>query len=148
LGLFTKILVAVDGSEFSKRAVEAAVEICKRFDSELIVLHVVQQPPYLFAAAGVPPAAVQQYFQDAKREGQRYVEEAVETARRMGLRVRGEVLERAASVVEAITSFALNERVDLIVTGTRGLSGFKKILLGSVASGVVSHAHCPVLVVK
>jgi nucleotide-binding universal stress UspA family protein len=58
------------------------------------------------------------------------------------------VLERALSVVEAINDVALNEKVDLIVTGTRGLSGFKKVVLGSVASGVVEHAHCSVLVVK
>ncbi len=146
--MFGKVLVAVDGSEYSRRAVATAVELCRRLGSELVVLHVVQQPPYLFAAAGVPPTALQQYFQDARKEGWKYVEEAVQKAAEASVKARGEVLERQPSVVEAIASFAANEKVDLIVTGTRGLSGFKKIVLGSVASGVVAHAPCSVLVVK
>lgn len=52
------------------------------------------------------------------------------------------------SVVGAMIDYAEKERADLIVIGTRGRSGFKKMLLGSVASGVVKYSHCPVLVVK
>ena len=52
------------------------------------------------------------------------------------------------SVVAEIVSYAESNNIDLIVIGTRGKSGFKKLLLGSVASGVVTYAHCPVLVIK
>jgi nucleotide-binding universal stress UspA family protein len=48
----------------------------------------------------------------------------------------------------AIVEYAERENIDLIVIGSRGLTGFRKLLLGSVASGVVTYAHCPVLVVK
>jgi len=51
-------------------------------------------------------------------------------------------------VVETIISHAAKEDVDLIVVGTRGLGGFKKMLMGSVSSGIISHADCPVLVVR
>jgi nucleotide-binding universal stress UspA family protein len=51
-------------------------------------------------------------------------------------------------VVAAIVEYAEDKNIDLIVVGSRGMSGFKKLLLGSVASGVVTYAHCPVLVVK
>lgn len=146
--MFRKVLVAVDGSDFSKKAVDVAVGLCSRLGAELVALHVVQQPPYLFAAAGVPPAALKQFFEDARKEGGKYVEDAVKLAEKAGVKARGEVLEREPSVVEAITEYAMKNQIDLIVTGTRGLSGFKKIVLGSVASGVVSHAHCSVLVVK
>ena len=54
----------------------------------------------------------------------------------------------SASAVGGILGFAEKENIDLIVIGTRGRSGFKKLLLGSVASGVVTYAHCPVLVIK
>jgi len=51
-------------------------------------------------------------------------------------------------VVETIINHAAKEHVDLIIVGTRGLGGFKKMLIGSVSSGVISHANCPVLVVR
>jgi len=51
-------------------------------------------------------------------------------------------------VVETIINHAAKEDVDLIIVGTRGLGGFKKMLIGSVSSGVISHANCPVLVVR
>jgi len=57
-------------------------------------------------------------------------------------------VEGVTSTVQGIVEFASNEKVDLIVIGTRGLSGFKRLLIGSVSSGVVAHAHCPVLVVR
>lgn len=59
-----------------------------------------------------------------------------------------DVLVGYASVVKAIIQYAEKNKMDLIVTGSRGMSGFQKMLLGSVASGVVTYAHCPVLVVK
>jgi len=52
------------------------------------------------------------------------------------------------SVVPAIVDYAEKNKVDLIVTGTKGRSGFVKLLLGSVASGVVTYSTCPVMVVK
>lgn len=63
------------------------------------------------------------------------------------IRVRTESIASASSV-GAIVGFAEKENIDLIVIGTRGWSGFKKLLLGSVASGVVNYAHCPVMIVK
>jgi nucleotide-binding universal stress UspA family protein len=52
------------------------------------------------------------------------------------------------SIVSEIIEFAERENIDLIIMGTRGRTGFKKLLLGSVASGVVNFAHCPVLVIR
>jgi nucleotide-binding universal stress UspA family protein len=62
--------------------------------------------------------------------------------------VRTEVLIGATSVVKEIVEYAEEHKIDLIVIGTRGISGIKKMLLGSTASGVLSYAHCPVLIVK
>ncbi len=52
------------------------------------------------------------------------------------------------SIVSEIIEFAERENIDLIIMGTRGRTGFKKLLLGSVASGVVNFAHCTVLVIR
>ena len=52
------------------------------------------------------------------------------------------------SIIESIIDYASNNDVDLIVIGTRGRTGLKRLVMGSVANGVVQHAHCPVLVVR
>lgn len=59
-----------------------------------------------------------------------------------------EVVVSPISVVGTIVEYAERNYIDLIVMGTRGRSGFKRLLLGSTASGVVTYAHCPVLIVK
>ena len=62
--------------------------------------------------------------------------------------MRAEMIDSAESAYAAIVEYAEKENVDLIVLGTKGKTGFKRIILGSVAFGVVTHATCPVLVVK
>lgn len=64
------------------------------------------------------------------------------------IQLQTDVAVTATSIVSAIVDYAKNKNVDLIVTGTRGRSEFKKLLLGSVASRVIIHAVCPVMVVK
>jgi nucleotide-binding universal stress UspA family protein len=65
-----------------------------------------------------------------------------------GVKVSSETLLNVASVVDAIAEYARSHGADLIVIGTRGRTGMKRMLLGSVASGVVAHSTCPVLVVR
>ena len=64
------------------------------------------------------------------------------------MKLKTEFIVDPTSIVGAIVDYAERENIDLIVVGSRGLSGFKKLLLGSIASGVVTYAHCPVMVVK
>jgi nucleotide-binding universal stress UspA family protein len=64
------------------------------------------------------------------------------------VKLKTEFIVDPTSIVGAIVDYAERENIDLIVIGSRGLSGFKKLLLGSVASGVVTYANCPVMVVK
>jgi nucleotide-binding universal stress UspA family protein len=62
--------------------------------------------------------------------------------------VKADVIIATTSIVKEIVEYAENCKIDMIVIGSRGMTGFKKLLLGSVASGVVTYSHCPVLVVK
>lgn len=152
--VFRRILVAVDGSESSSRAAKIAVRLAKRNKAELIVVSVVPRPTYAFTpipAAGVPSVpmiGLSDYYRYASKESEQWVDEAVSLVKGQDVKVRKRVLKGAASVVKSITDYAEAQNVDLIVVGTKGSGGFKRLLLGSVSSGVVSHALSSVLVVK
>jgi nucleotide-binding universal stress UspA family protein len=64
------------------------------------------------------------------------------------INLSSDVIVPNKSVIAEIVDYAENNNIDLIVIGTRGRSGVRRLLLGSVASGVVTYAHCPVLVIK
>ena len=96
----------------------------------------------------VSPPVAAQYMDLAKKSAEKWVRDIVKEGETAGLKVRGEIIENVPSVVQSITDYAAEWKTDLIVMGTRGLSGFKKLLLGSVSSGVLSHATCSVLVVR
>jgi nucleotide-binding universal stress UspA family protein len=94
------------------------------------------------------PAPDYRELEDAAKEnGEKVLSRGIQLTKDAGISARGELLE-ASSVVEALVDFATAEKADLIVVGTRGMTGFKKLILGSVSSGLVGHAPCPVLVVR
>jgi nucleotide-binding universal stress UspA family protein len=156
--LFKKILVALDGSESSQRASQAALELAEKLKTELIVLHAISPPTSYYHSTIASPTGISlpapsqheidAYYAYARKVALNIVGETESKAKKLGVHVKMEIPEAVSSVVETIINHVANENVDLIVVGTRGLGGFKKMLLGSVSSGIVSHANCPVLVVR
>ena len=156
--LFKNILVAVDGSESSKRAAHVALGLAEKLRAQLIVLHAISPPtsyyrsnfPVPVGMAPPPPSQkeIDTYYAYARRVALGIVGDTVSEAKKVGTNVKTELPEGVSSVVETIINHAAKEDVDLIIVGTRGLGGFKKMLTGSVSSGVISHANCPVLVVR
>ena|SRR5919202_5179278 len=142
---FSKILVAVDGSQASMDAADQAIEIARKYNSELIALHVILSDTTIFGTN--PP----QHIDEIKQQAQQYLDKIKQKLPNQhdnnNIQMRTELIS-SATAVGGIVGFAEKENIDLIVVGTRGRSGFKKLLLGSVASGVVNYAHCPVMVVK
>ena len=137
LPVIHKILVAVDGSETSSKAAENAIELAEKYGADLIALHIV--PPNIKSS---------EIFDLAKQYGQKIVDEVKHEASAKKLNVQTKVLWDVGSVTKAIVEYAENNNVNLIVLGTRGISGIKRMLLGSTASGVVTYSHCPIMVVK
>ncbi|MCX7724649.1 MAG: universal stress protein [Thermodesulfovibrio sp.] len=135
-----KILVPVDGSECSLLASNIALDIAKDKGSEVIILFVVDVP-HLFLAQKVAEMI-------RKDLAEPTVEKVLSKAKRMDIKAKTLILD--GHPADTIVKVAANEKVDLIVMGTRGASFMKKILtgLGSVATAVLTHAHCPVLAVK
>jgi nucleotide-binding universal stress UspA family protein len=154
-GKFSKILITVDGSEQSMDAADYAIVMAKKEDNnaQLIALHVLfSQTGYAYSAnmfGLVTPSSINELLEDAKNEAQQWFDKIKEKLyENRDIQLKTEVVVSPTSVVSAIVDYAERENVDLIVIGSRGRSGFKKMLLGSTASGVVTYATCPVLVVK
>jgi nucleotide-binding universal stress UspA family protein len=147
-----RIIVAIDGSASSKKAANVGAKLAKDYGAELTLLHVLPPPTLLVdvpTGIGPAPLGVQQYYTAAEDSAAKWMGEAKEEALKIGATTVKTALERTAtSPVEAIVDYAAREKADLIIMGTRGLGGFKRLLLGSVSSGVVTHANCSVMVVR
>jgi nucleotide-binding universal stress UspA family protein len=152
LARIEKVLVCVDGSESSMKAADYAVMLAKQNGAQVIALHViVSQLGYAYSTGTfglVTPNTINDMLEKSKQEAQRWFDEIGKNAAANGVKLLTEVVASPTSTVPAIVNYAENNKVDLIVVGTRGRSGFTKLLLGSVASGVVTYASCPVMVVK
>ena len=114
----------------------------------MIIISVVAPPAFFISGPVGAPADLTDYYRLEMDDASKAVDSIANLAKGSGVPVSSQVVRPDKSVVEAIIQFAENEKVDLIVLGTRGLGGFKKLLLGSVSSGVISNAHCSVLMVR
>jgi nucleotide-binding universal stress UspA family protein len=138
--MFSKILVAVDGSDTSDAAVAHASTLAGMAGSaEVLIVHVC-------------PACTADLDPDEgnRRLAAQIVDEAAEQFKdtKANVRTLVEIDYPQESLGTALVEIAEREKVKLIVLGSRGLSEFRGMLLGSVSSKVVQHAGCPVLVVK
>ena len=154
--MFTHILTATDGSEGAKHAVSAAAELARRYGAKLTVINVFEPPvpPMPPVGAAIPmglDAASFGAWNDAAREWAAAMKESVEANVRDA--VGPEPLDyvfrqETGHPADTILRAAESGKADLVVVGSRGLSGIKSFLLGSVSDRVVHHSHCPVLVTK
>lgn len=145
---FGKMLVAFDGSPDSQRAVKRASALAKELAASLTVVHIYSIPSLAYGGPGPMPLVDFKSLEDsAMSKARETLERGEALCKQEGVTAKAQLLE-SASIVQAILELAEKEQVDLIVMGTRGITGFKKLLLGSVSNGVVTHAHCSVLVVR
>ena len=142
--MFKRIVVAYDGSDQAIKALNTAIELAKAFSSKLDVVEVVDTAALLgMGFAPIPSDVIAQIYNKAQND----VEQAKKKAQEAGVKdVTSQVLEGdpATSIIE----YASKNGADLIVIGSRGLSTFKRLVLGSVSSKVVQESRIPVLVVK
>ena len=142
-----KILIGVDDSPHSRAAVEFVRKMAWPKNSSIVVLSVVSPVVAIYAETYVPaPSYVEQMSEDAVRFHQETASGAERELQSTGLKSVAQVLhgDPRTSLVEA----ARTERADLLVVGSHGRTGMAKLVMGSVASYVVAHAPCSVLVVK
>ncbi|HEY2987889.1 MAG TPA: universal stress protein [Candidatus Binatia bacterium] len=141
-----RILHATDFSKASSRALETAVDFAKQFKAELLLVHVlvphVMYPPEPEA----DPLLYVELEKTARQQAQSSLATLANKLKRTKIKVTNLLLKGVAH--DQIVRAAKNRRADMIVIGTHGRTGISKLLMGSVASRVVSQAFCPVLTVR
>ena len=182
--MFSKILVAFDGSKSSLDAVERAMEIGRKYYSSLIILHVLDsyKYPYLLSSVILAPTYGSDKFEKERekfdelmkslkekylsKKSQRDVLDASstsetiannnlsspsnssDTSRNEDELFETAIIEAETSTASTIVDYAESKNVDLLVIGSKGRTGLKKMLVGSIATDVIKYAHCPVMVVR
>jgi nucleotide-binding universal stress UspA family protein len=148
---FSKIVVGVDGSEESMKAAEYAISIAKLYNAELNAITVLTSDiGYIYSSPGVesPPLTVKEIILLAGDEAKKWFDEIKEKANKKGIQLKTEYIVAKKSLLNTILEYVEEHNINLVVVGTRGRSGIKKMLLGSIASGLVTYSPCPVLVIK
>ncbi|MDB5891651.1 MAG: universal stress protein [Polaromonas sp.] len=144
--MFRQILVPVDGSHTSDKAIEKAASIASAFSARITVVCVIDT--YAFTGVGNDMAYGQaEYLSSATAEAHQATRAASAIFRQSGVDTALAVVEGQA-VYRSILDTAAGCDADLIVMGSHGRKGLTKLVLGSVASQVLSHTHLPVLIVR
>jgi nucleotide-binding universal stress UspA family protein len=133
-----RMLLAVDGSPSSGRAAQRAFALAKAYRGKLKVVTVLDLPPEFYGAGPKGAADL-----PIEAQGMAGVKAQAES-----LGLKAEILVREGTPYKVITDLARKEKINLIILGSHGKTGLKKLLMGSVTERVIGHAPCPVLVVK
>lgn len=146
--MFKKILIPLDGSALSEKALPAALEVSNKFGAELILLRVVERPQaYLHADGWVDLELINSIEEQAKKAVARYLQEKEAELAIQGQIVTSMMWERQFPA-DAIIEAAEELDVELIVMSTHGHGGLTRWVFGSVADKVLRKAHVPVLLIR
>ena len=145
--MYSRILVPVDGSEPSQCGLREAIAIARDNRSTLVLLHVVTVLPMPSADAGF--VYYGEMLDEMQRAGKELVDKSTRQVAQAGVACESEVIDGGAGpVCDVIVAQAVARHCELIVMGTHGRRGMKRLALGSDAELVVRHAPVPVLLVK
>ncbi len=141
--LYKKILIATDGSEYTKNAVDYGIDFANNTGAKLHAIYVVDTAAF----ASIPmDAAWESMYELLRQEGDEATKYVADRAQAEGLEVERNTVE--GHPADEIIKYAEKNAISLIVMGTLGKSGLDRFLLGSVAEKVVRTSKIPVLVVR
>ena len=141
---FKHILVPYDFTNFADLAFEKAMEIAKKFDSKISLITVLGTN---IDTAGMSYSRAQEAHDEMEEKTKDDLKRVKESSKNENVDVSVQIIHES-STINGILSFAEKNNIDLIVIGSHGRSGFKKLVLGSVAAGIITKAQCPVMIVK
>ena len=136
---FKTILVPLDGSKYSKKALQRASEIAHAFDSKIILLYVAEK-------SSVNLLDRKEYMKMLRKFGKKTLDDASKTLSKKGIPAKS--LLKEGNVVSEIEKVVKSEKCNLIIVGNKGFGAVTRFLLGSVSNKLAQHSNCSLLIVK
>ena len=142
--MLSKILVPVDGSENSFRALDHAIFLSTKIqEAQTTVMYIIEDQPSLYIYS---PKTMEKVRADYKRESTKILERCKEMANKSGINIHTVLFE--GDPASKIIGYSEMEKFDIIIMGSRGMGKFKEVILGSVSNKVLHHAKCSVMLVR
>lgn len=141
--MFTNILVPVDGSDNSYRALDAALLFSEKLGSNITAVHIMEQVPITHIGS---EKLLSEFLEAYKKENQDILSKCSEIATQKGLTIKTLLLQ--GNPASVILDYSKQEKFDLLIMGSRGMGKFKELILGSVSSKIVHHSPCAVLLIR
>ena len=141
--MFTNVLVPVDGSDNSYRALDAALILSEKLGSHVTVIHVMEEIPITHIGS---EKLLNELLETYKKENQDILSKCSQLATQKGLTIKTFLLQ--GNPASAILDFSKKEKFDLVIMGSRGLGKFKELILGSVSSKIVHHSPSGILLIR
>ena len=145
--IFKNILVPYDGSKYSTHAFKVALDIAQKYDSKITILACLLKPTYRgvwYYDSRYTKAILKKEEKVAKQNITKLVDDV---KKKIDKSINVKIIP-TVSITDKIVTFVKTNKIDLIVMGSHGRTGFDKLLLGSVANGVSQKAKCPILIIK
>lgn len=144
-GRYKKIVVPVDGSGLSKRAIPHAIDIARTYNSEIILLHVLRPPVYEYSDI-ITLAGQEAQLESLRNEVKQYLMGLRNEMREEKVNCRVQLIEGTA-IASLMCDYINGEDVDLVIMSTRGRTGIARFVFGSVAQKVLQGVRVPVMLV-
>jgi len=138
--MFKNIIIAVDGSDYSNKALSYAKNMAETYRASLWLVHVIAHTSDLLGYEDF-----EKLYARRKHAGQSVLDDALEVLGESNFKINQELLDGPEP--DSILSYAKKKQADLIIMGTRGMGALKGLLLGSVSRKVIHLASCPVMVI-
>lgn len=141
--MFTSILVPVDGSDNSYRALDSALLLSEKLGSNITVVNVLEQVPITHIES---EKLLSELLEAYRKENQEILSKCSKIATEKGLSIKTILLQ--GNPASVILDYRKKEKFDLLIMGSRGLGKFKQLILGSVSNKIVHHSPCAVLLIR
>ena len=145
--MFKHILIPTDGSPLSKKAVRAGVAFAKELGAKVTVYHALEVVPPYSEGGFVPPSALEPFEAAARKQAQKYLDEAARIARAAGVPCESQI-SRPVTVYKGIVDTAKKKKCDVIFIASHGRGELVSLVLGSVTVKVLAHSKIPVVVFR